>query len=106
MGDPAVAGMHDEAASRSRVARGALRQAMRHERAIEACLAELDGMGDPKLSHVAFVLRRAQPHADRARGLAQMAARISRDPDAAPILAATVERQERNALRVAAWPGQ
>ena len=95
----------DEVASRARVARSALRQAGRHERAIEACLAELGGAGVADLSLAAFVLRRAQRHGDRARGLAAMAARINRDPEAAASLAASLERHERNAMRVSEWAG-
>jgi hypothetical protein len=103
MSDRLIWDTEDEAAIRARIARCALRQAGRHERAIEACLAELAGTPSADLSLVAFVLRRARHHSDRARRLAAMAARIDPDPAAAPSLAAALERHERNALRVARW---
>ena len=103
MGDRVVWDAGDEVASRARVVRGALRQVARHEHAVEACLAELSGHGTPGLSQVAFMLRRARRHVDRAHGLAAMAARINRDPEAVASLAACLERQERNVLRVTRW---
>ena len=103
MGDQSLSNAADEAASRARVIRGALRQIARHEHAIEACLSELGGAVRPTSSQVTFVLRRAGRHVERAHGLATMAARINRDPNAAAGLAAVVERQERAALRVQGW---
>ena len=96
----------DELASRNRVIEGALRQAGRHERAVEACLSELTGAGDPSRGLAAFVLRRARLHADRANGLAGTARRLNRDQEAATWLAAAVERHERTALRVARWTSE
>ena len=90
----------EEAVTRERAVRGVLRQVGRHERAIEACLSELEGTGDPSGSLAAFVLRRARLHADRASGLTATANRLNRDDRAVMWLAAAVERQERNALRV------
>lgn len=103
MGDRLVWDADDEVASRARVTRGALRQAARHERATEACLAEMSGSGTPSLSLTAFMLRRARRHVDRAQGLAAMATRINRDPQAEASLAASLERHERNALKVMRW---
>lgn len=91
----------DEAARLASVARGAVRQAGRHERAIEACLAELSGAGTPDHAVVAVVMRRARRHALHARELTALAARVNPEPDAAPSLAASLERQERNVLRLA-----
>lgn len=104
MGDRPVGNAADEAASRARVARGALRQIGRHEHAIEACLSELRGRDEPTASQISSVLGRARHHAERARGLAAVAARINRDPNAAAALAAVIERQERVAMRVQRWP--
>ena len=103
MDERTVGGLADERATRNRVVRGALRQAGRHERALEACLSELTGTGQPSLGLAAFVLRRARLHADRASGLAATATRLNRDGLAVAWLAAAVERQERNTLRVARW---
>ncbi len=103
MGDRTLSNAADEAASRVRVTRGALRQIARHEHAIDACLSELAGREGPSASQITFILRRAGRHVERAHGLATMAARINRDPNAAAGLAAVVERQERAALRVQRW---
>ena len=103
MGDRPLSNAADEAASRARVIRGALRQIARHEHAIEACLGELCGSERPTSSQVTCILRRAGRHVERAHGLATMAARINRDPNAAAGLAAVVERQERAAMRAQGW---
>lgn len=103
MGDRSLSNTADEAASRARVVRGALRQIARHEQAIEACLSELGGRDRPTASQITFVLGRAVHHVERAHGLATMAGRINRDSNAAAGLAAVVERQERTALRVRCW---
>ena len=100
----ADAGM-DEGLTRAKVAAGALRQAARHERALWACLAELDGRGAPTGPLTLAMVGRARRHADRACGLARIAARLNRDPLAAPALAAAVERHERALLLVARWGG-
>ena len=89
--------------TRARVAQGALRQAARHERALRACLAELNGRGAPSGALTLTVVRRARRHADRAFGLAKMAARLNRDPLVAAPLAAALERHERDVMRVARW---
>ena len=98
----ADAGMND-GLTRARVAEGALRQAARHERALRACLAELDGYGAPTGALTLAMVRHARRHAGKAYGLAQFAARINRDPLAAPALAAAVERHERGVMHVSGW---
>ena len=98
----ADAGMND-GLTRARVAEGALRQAARHERALRACLAELDGYGAPTGSVTLAMVRRARRHADRALGLARIAVRLNCDPLAAPPLAAALERHERDLMLVARW---
>lgn len=100
----ADAGM-DEGLTRAKVAAGALRQAARHERALWACLAELDGRGAPTGPVTRAMVGRARRHADRACGLARIAARLNRDPLAAPAIAAAVERHERHLLLVARLDG-
>ena len=89
----ADAGMN-EGLTRARVAEGALRQAARHQRALHACLAELDGHGAPAGTLTLALMRRARRHADRACGLAGVAARLNRDP---------LERHERDRMRVSEW---
>ena len=86
--------------TRERAVRALLRQAGRHERAIEACLSELTGTCEPNLGLITLVLGRGRLHADRASGLTATANRLNRDDRAVMWLAAAVERQERNALRV------
>ena len=93
----------EEAVTRQRTVRAVLRQVGRHERAIEACLSELDGTGDPSPTLAALVLRQARLHAERASGLTATANRLNRDDEAVTWLAAAVERQERNVLRVERW---
>jgi hypothetical protein len=95
----------NEGLTRARVAAGALRQAARHERALRACLAELDGQAAPADPLTLAMVRRARRHADRACGLARIAAQLNRDPLSAPVLAAAVERHERDLLRVRQWGG-
>lgn len=102
MDGSADAGMND-GLTRARVAEGALRQAARHERALRACLAELDGYGAPTGPLTVAMVRRARRHADRAHGLARIAVRLNRDPLAAPSLAAALERHDRNLMLVAQW---
>ncbi|MFN8521836.1 MAG: hypothetical protein U0821_01880 [Chloroflexota bacterium] len=96
----------DEIATRRRVAHGALRQAARHEHAVEACLGELGGYDAPTMGLVASVLRRVRRHADRAEGLAQMASRINRDPEFAPVLVEALHRQRGLRARIEAWCDQ
>ncbi len=93
----------DEIARRARLARGAVRQAERHDRAVELCLAELDGLGSPSRPMAAFLLGRAWRHASRAQALVKLANWINQDPGAAPLLAASLERQDRTTLRVTSW---
>ena len=83
--------------------RALLRQAGRHERAIEACLSELTGTCEPNLGLITFVLGRGRLHADRASGLTATASHLNRDAEAVTWLAATVVRQERNAVRLERW---
>ena len=84
-----------------RVAASAIQQAARHERALIACLAELDGVDAPSREFAESVQRRARRHAERAIGLTRPAIRVNRDPLAETFFAALLERHERNALRVA-----
>lgn len=91
-----------------RVAASAIQQAARHERALQACLAELGGVDEPTSDLAETARRRAMRHAERAIGLARTAIRVNRDPRAEPFFASLLERHERNALRVermAATPG-
>ena len=83
----------------ARVAASALQQAARHERALQACLAELDGIDEPDGHLAETTRRRASRHAERALGLTRTAIRLNRDPLAEAFLAALLERHERNALR-------
>jgi hypothetical protein len=87
-----------------RVAASAIQQAARHERALEACLAELDGGDAPHDDLAEATHRRAMRHAQRAVGLAKTAARVNRDPLAEAFFAALLERHERNALLVERMP--
>lgn len=83
-----------------RVASSAIKQAARHERALQACLAELDGADLPKSDLAEATRRRAARHAERALSLTRTAIRLNRDPLAEAFLASLLERHERNALRV------
>jgi hypothetical protein len=85
----------------ARVAESALRQAARHEQALDACLTELSGVGAPTPDAVEAALGRARHHAFRATGLAATAVRINDDPAASASLAAALEHHERSAQRVA-----
>jgi hypothetical protein len=84
-----------------KVAASAIKQAARHERALEACLAELGGTDLPTSDLAESTRRRALRHAERAIGLAKTAVRVNRDPLAEMFFAALLERHERNALLVA-----
>jgi hypothetical protein len=84
----------------ARVAASAIQQAARHERALLACLAELDGVGAPPRELADATFRRAARHAGRAISLARTAIRLNRDPRVDAIFAAVLERHERNALVV------
>ena len=83
-----------------RVAAGAIRQAARHERALQACLAELGGVDEPTVELADSTWRRAARHAERAVGLARTAVRVNRDLLAEAFFASLLERHERNALLV------
>ena len=83
-----------------RVAASAIQQAARHERALQACLAELGGVDEPAVDLADSTWRRATRHAERAVGLARTAVRVNRDPLAEAFFAALLKRHERNALRV------
>ena len=83
-----------------RVAAGAIQQAARHERALQACLAELSGVDEPAVELANSTWRRAARHAERAVGLARTAVRVNRDPLAEAFFASLLERHERNALLV------
>ena len=81
-----------------KVVAGALKQAARHEHALQACLNELGGRGVPTSELSDSTRRRATHHAERALGLVRTAIRLNRDPLAEAFLAALLERHERNAL--------
>jgi len=83
-----------------RVAAGAIQQASRHERALQACLAELRGVDAPTSELADSTRRRAMRHAERAISLTRTAIRLNHDPLAEAFLAALLERHERNALKV------
>ena len=83
-----------------KVVGGALKQAARHERAIQACLAELGGYDAPTSDLADSTRRRATRHAERAIGLIWTAIRLNRDPLADAFLAALLEGHERNAMRI------
>ncbi len=93
-------GSDARALSWARVADSALRQAARHEKALDACLTELSGRGEPTPAATVAVLGRARHHASRAIGLAATAVRINRDPSAGAMLAAALEHHERGLHRV------
>jgi hypothetical protein len=84
-----------------RVATSAIQQAARHERALRACLAELDGRDAPNDDLSDATRQRALRHAHRAISLAKTAIRVNRDPLAGAFFAALLERHERNAMLVA-----
>lgn len=83
-----------------RVAASAIQQAARHERALQACLAELSGSDEPTSDLAEATRRRALRHAERAIGLTRTAIRVNRDPLAEAFFASLLERHERNALLV------
>jgi hypothetical protein len=83
-----------------KVVSGALKQAARHEHALQACLAELGGYDAPTSDLSDSTRRRATRHADRAIGLVRTAIRLNRDPLAEAFLAALQERHERNAMLI------
>jgi hypothetical protein len=94
--------------SAARVATAAVQQAARHERALLACLSELEGHDAPGDELVQSVRRRATRHAGRAVGLVRTAIRLNpdHDPLAEATFAALLERHERNALLAERWaPG-
>jgi hypothetical protein len=84
----------------AKVAASAIQQAARHERALDACLAELGGYDQPKSDLAESTRQRAMRHAERAISLAKTGARVNRDPLAEAFFAALLERHERNALLV------
>lgn len=90
--------------SAARVAAAAVQQAARHERALLACLSELDGGDAPDDALVQAVLRRALRHSARAVGLIRTAIRLNPDPQSGLLYAALLERQERNAMFVERVP--
>ncbi|MCC6178214.1 MAG: hypothetical protein IT305_23160 [Chloroflexi bacterium] len=90
--------------SAARVATAAVQQAARHERALLACLSELDGRDAPDDALVQAVRRRALRHSARAVGLVRTAIRLNPDPQAELLYAALLERQERNAMNVEQLP--
>jgi LmbE family N-acetylglucosaminyl deacetylase len=83
-----------------RVVAGAIKQAARHEHALQACLAELGGRDEPMSDLADATRRRAMRHAERALGLTRTAIRLNRDPLSEPFLAALLERHERAAMQV------
>lgn len=83
-----------------KVVGGALKQAARHEHALQACLAELGGYDAPASDLSDSTRRRATRHAERAIGLVRTAIRLNRDPLADAFLAALLERHERNAMLI------
>lgn len=83
-----------------RVATSAIQQAARHERALRACLTELDGRDAPDDDLTEATRARALRHANRAISLAKTAIRVNRDPLAGAFFAALLERHERNAMLV------
>ena len=86
--------------SPERVAASAIQQAARHERALQACLAELSGVDAPTSDLAETARSRTLRHAGRAIGLVRTAIRVNRDPFAEPFFASLLERHERNALLV------
>ena len=92
--------------SAGRVATAAVQQAARHERALLACLSELEGYDTPGDDLVKAVRARASRHAGRAIGLVRTAIRLNPDPLAEATFAALMERHERNVLLAERWtPG-
>lgn len=91
---------HTGALTPERVAASAIQQAARHERALQACLAELGGGDEPTSDLAETARRRAMRHAERAIGLTRTAVRVNRDRLAEPFFASLLERHERNALLV------
>ena len=87
----------------ARVAASAMQQAARHERALQACLAELTGNDLPTPDIAVSVRARALRHANRAVNLAKTAIRIDRGSPTDAFFAALLERYERNALLVERW---
>jgi len=83
-----------------RVVASALRQASRHERALLACLSELDGTTEPAPGLIRMTKRRTQRHLERAAGLIRTAMRLNSDSTSDAFIAAMLERHERLALRV------
>ena len=83
-----------------KVVGGALKQAARHEHALQACLAELGGYDAPTGDLSDSTQRRASRHAERAIGLVRTAIRLNRDPLAEAFLASLLERHERNAMLI------
>jgi hypothetical protein len=83
-----------------KVVAGALKQAARHEHALEACLAELGGYDAPTSDLADSTRRRASRHAERAIGLVRTAIRMNRDSLAEVFLASLLERHERNAMLI------
>lgn len=100
MEESSVNQMRTGALTPERVAASAIQQAARHERALQACLAELGGAEEPTSDLAEATRRRAKRHADRAIGLTRTAIRVNRDPLAEAFFAALLERHERNALLV------
>ena len=100
MDDRSVDQVGTGALTPARVASSAIQQAARHERALQACLAELGGVDEPTSELAETTRRRAMRHAERAIGLTRTAIRVNRDPLAEAFLAALLERHERNALLV------
>ena len=90
--------------SAARVAAAAIQQAARHERALLACLSELEGYDDtPSDELVQAVRKRATRHAGRAVGLVRTAIRLNPDPLTEATFAALLERHERNGLLAERW---
>ena len=90
--------------SAARVATAAIQQAARHERALRACLSELEGHNvAPSDDLVLAVRKRALRHAGRAVGLVRTAIRLNPDPLAEATFAALLEHHERNGLLVERW---
>ena len=88
----------------ARVAASAIQQAARHERALKACLSELEGYTVPPPDDmVVRVRQRAARHAGRATSLMTTAIRLNPDPLDGALFAALLERHERNALVVERW---
>ena len=92
--------MHMGALTPERVAESAIQQAARHERALQACLAELGGVDEPASDLADATRRRALRHAERAIGLIRTAIRMNRDPLTDTLFASLLERHEGNALLV------